>query len=346
MAWAEGIYFTSGDFVLDIPRIDFPEEGITCIWGKSGSGKTTLLHCLAGLIPQNRLRFSVGGELISEIPPANRNVGFVFQDFLLFPHMSVYENIKFAAVAKKLLPELWEPVADELILRLGLTEKLHQKAFSLSGGEQQRVALARALVTKPRLVLLDEPLSSLDEQLKDEARLLIADLSLRFKVPFVMVTHDLKDVRFLSKHLIVISDGVCCGSGKTSDLLDDPASIHLARLVPENQEFSLEKKDREGWFLSGLKLPSLIEKIDSSLAVERLVTKKWGFQIPAAGAAQENLNATLLEIRDLGYTRSCLIQFSDGQRGVAYSHRSMADLKLGSNVSLTLDPKSSIVFKN
>lgn len=236
---ARNIYFNSDGFCLDVPEIQFAPNGVTCIWGESGSGKSTLLQLLAGLCqqasPRGPISFRVGDVDLSQYPVEKREIGYVFQDYGIFPHMTVGENILLAAQARGLRANQVETNYKKLSARLDLTRHLGAKSGHLSGGEMQRVALARALLIQPRVVLLDEPMSALDERLRDEARRLISELQVEYRVPFILVTHDIRDVRALAERLILLKEGRVLQSGKSGDVLVNPMSLEAARAVPENQ---------------------------------------------------------------------------------------------------------------
>jgi sulfate transport system ATP-binding protein/putative spermidine/putrescine transport system ATP-binding protein len=219
MATVTDLYYSTAapGFELKVDSLTIPEEGITCIWGPSGSGKSTLLEILAGLHPKNpkhlKYKFTLGGEPIDELKPEARHFGFVFQDYGLFPHMTVDGNIDFALEAlKKKTPESLR-FKEQLLEKLNLCEIRHRKAALISGGEAQRTALARALVTRPRLVLLDEPLSALDEDLKTQARALIRQLCNETRIPFLLVTHDRRDVEILANYVVVLNAGRVAAQG-------------------------------------------------------------------------------------------------------------------------------------
>jgi putative spermidine/putrescine transport system ATP-binding protein len=334
MAWAENIRFKSPGFELNIPKWDFPEKGITCVWGASGSGKSTLLQIVSGIIPAPGFKLSVGGDLISELPARERNIGFVFQDYALFPHLSVWENICFPARAKNLPEEIWGGHAESLMKRLVLEQIRQQQAGTLSGGESQRVALARALVTKPRLVCLDEPLSALDEKLREEARQIIHDLSTQFGVPFLLVTHDLRDVRALSRSVLILSCGRAVTQGETAAVLGIPESLEVASLIPENQVLEVTLRDGK-CFLTGAEIPVTHRRAASRTA---LVAKSWDFEAGSESTAG-HLAGELAGVVDEGPFKRCLVRLKDGQviRAISLAGSLPA---VGGTVSLKVLPAS------
>lgn len=338
MAWLENLVYKSEGFNLVISRWDFPDEGISCIFGPSGSGKTTLLQILSGLLTVSH-RLCIKNEFIENLRPGEKNIGFVFQDYSLFPHMTALQNIEFPAEAKKLQRELWSGHLDYLVSRLNLRSFLHRKASVLSGGEQQRVALARALVTKPKLVLLDEPFTALDENLKDEARNLVLELSEEMKIPFLLVSHDLRDVRLLSQNLLVLNEGRNLGSGKTLDLLQSPPSLSLARCFGENQ--FIEVENREGkTLLSGVAIsPSKV--IREPMQTPLLCAKKWSFKISTDRSCP--FKGRVLKCFPLGPHFSFQIKLSSGKALWAVGTESLDE---GAEVALSVNPTDLVLFKD
>lgn len=208
---------------------------VTVLFGPSGCGKTTVLRCLAGLERPEEGQIRFGAETWFDSAsrvcrrPQQRGVGFVFQDYALFPHLSVAENLAFGLKS--------QPAAEgrrrvgEMLERMGIAELASQRPRQLSGGQQQRVALARALVCRPRLLLLDEPLSALDagsrEELRGELRRLLGNLDL----PVVLVTHDRNEALALGDELVVMSAGAVRQSGPVLDVFNRPADAEVARIV-------------------------------------------------------------------------------------------------------------------
>ena len=194
---------------------------ITTILGTSGSGKTTILRIIAGLEAPDRGSVSIDGKLVSRegrilVPPHRRSLGFIFQDLALWPHMTVYKNIAFGLEVRheKGIRQKVEEIADFF----GIKGHLKKYPGELSGGQQQLVALARGLVLNPRLILMDEPLSSLDVMKKAKIRQVIKGLIHKFSVGIIYVTHDHKEAFELSDHIVVINNGKIVERGTPSQL--------------------------------------------------------------------------------------------------------------------------------
>lgn len=207
MSVIKNIYRNYGDFILDVPHLEIPDLGITAIWGPSGSGKTTLFRILVGVEPCAGWSWQYEDQDLARLPVPERRLGVVFQGLELFPHMSAEENIQFAAEARKRPFSAWSRDLLELSEALQIKPLLKKRVGLLSGGERQRVAVARALIGEPRILLLDEPFSSLDSNLREEARSLIKKVILQRKIPALLITHDPADLKILADHTLQISSG-------------------------------------------------------------------------------------------------------------------------------------------
>lgn len=208
---------SKGDFVLDVDT-EIPDAGITGIFGESGSGKTTLLRCIAGL--------EQGGNN-EGLPAHKRNVGYVFQEPGLFPHLTVRGNIDYGARRATTRRVDGAPVID----MLGIGDLLDRKPASLSGGEAQRVAIAAALLRSPDLVLMDEPLASLDRKRRDELLPYFDRLHDELSVPVIYVSHDIDEISRLCDHLVLLDKGRVAASG---DLFDVVSRVDVPMLSGRN----------------------------------------------------------------------------------------------------------------
>jgi molybdate transport system ATP-binding protein len=227
--------FPGGPLVQIQLREPVDEFSLTILFGPSGSGKTTALRCLAGLDRPERgfIRFGTETWFDSErrifVPPQRRRIGYLFQDYALFPHLTVAQNIQYGLrrVAK---PERLRRVAEimELLGLSGLDDRYPQQ---VSGGQQQRVALARALVCRPRLLLLDEPLSALDVPTRELLRRQLRHWLVQLRTPGILVTHDRIEALALGDHLVVLDAGRVCQRGPVHEVFTKPADLSVARIV-------------------------------------------------------------------------------------------------------------------
>lgn len=214
--------------------LDVAEGEFLTLLGPSGSGKTTTLMMLAGFEEPTEGTISLAGQRIDSVPAYRRNIGMVFQNYALFPHMTVGENVAFPLKMRGLAAQdVTERVRRALdMVRMGGFE--NRRPNQLSGGQQQRIALARALVFEPRLVLMDEPLGALDKQLREHMQLEIKHLHDRLGINVVYVTHDQSEALTMSDRVGVFSDGILQQIATPSALYETPANVFVATFVGEN----------------------------------------------------------------------------------------------------------------
>jgi len=214
---------------------------LVALFGSSGAGKTTILRILAGLLTPDKGFIRMGNEVWFDsgkqinISPQNRNISLMFQDYALFPDMTVEQNIQFAQTAKN------SQEVTELLILFGLTEFRKRKPNGLSGGQKQRVALARALARKPQLLLLDEPLSALDSEMRTVLQDEIAQAHERSGATTILVSHDLNEAFRLASHVVCIADGVVSRSGKPDEVFQDDTISGKVQIT--GQIARIEKED-------------------------------------------------------------------------------------------------------
>ena len=202
--------------------------------GPSGCGKTTILRIIAGFTDVSNGKVTLNGEDVTKLPPNKRKVNTVFQDYALFPHMNVFENIAFGLRLKK-TPEniIKEKVADALKM-VQLSGYENREISQMSGGQQQRVAIARALVNEPEVLLLDEPLSALDLKLRTDMQYELRELQQRLGITFIFVTHDQEEALAMSDEIFVMSKGEVVQSGTPVDIYDEPINRFVADFIGES----------------------------------------------------------------------------------------------------------------
>ncbi|WP_314587674.1 ABC transporter ATP-binding protein [Paenibacillus terrigena] len=213
--------------------IDFTiEEGeFLTMLGPSGCGKSTLLRAIAGLISIDSGSIIVGGRNITHLSPKERQVGMVFQSYALFPNMSVFENIAFGLKMEKMTKRDYTPLVEEMIALIDLRGKENQYPAQLSGGQQQRVALARALVKRPKVLLLDEPLSALDAKIRRHLRHQIRDIQRKLKMTTIFVTHDQEEALTISDRIVVMNNGIMEQQGTPAEIYTAPATEFVAKFI-------------------------------------------------------------------------------------------------------------------
>jgi molybdate transport system ATP-binding protein len=222
-----------GAFTLDIEITAEPGE-VVALLGPNGAGKTTALRALAGLTGLDGGAIDLGGEPLHALPAERRPIGMVFQDYLLFPHLSALDNVAFGPRCRGVGRGEARRGAGEWLARVGLAEHADKKPRTLSGGQAQRVALARALAARPRLLLLDEPLAALDAHTRLDVRAELRRHLAAFGGVTVVVTHDPLDAMVLAERLVVIEDGRVVQRGRPAEVARHPRTDYVARLVGLN----------------------------------------------------------------------------------------------------------------
>ncbi|MFZ3572674.1 ABC transporter ATP-binding protein [Streptomyces sp. BH097] len=222
-----------GDFRLDVALTAEPGD-VVALLGPNGAGKTTALRALAGLTPLDAGHLTLDGAALDGTPPESRPVGVVFQDYLLFPHLTALDNVAFGPRCQGATKAESRTRAQGWLDRMGLAEHAGAKPRRLSGGQAQRVALARALATQPRLLLLDEPLAALDARTRLDVRAQLRRHLAEFEAVAVLVTHDPLDAMVLADRLVVIEHGSVVQEGAPSDVARRPRTDYIAQLVGLN----------------------------------------------------------------------------------------------------------------
>ena len=227
-----GVKTRFGDLVAtDIEKLDIGSGEIVCFVGPSGCGKTTALRTIAGLVRHNEGDVYFGDRLVNDLPPERRNAAMVFQNYALFPHMTVFDNVAFGlTVRKKSGDEIMATVRSVLEL-VQLPDVGERYPKQLSGGQQQRIAVARALATKPDILLFDEPLSNLDAKLREYMRFELRQLLETLKVTTVYVTHDQTEAMVVGDRLIVMNAGRILQDAPPSEVYHRPADRFVADFI-------------------------------------------------------------------------------------------------------------------
>ncbi len=230
----EGANKSFGDFqALDDVSIEVPDGSLTALLGPSGSGKSTLLRAIAGLETLDTGRVLIDGEDVSRKPTQKREVGFVFQHYAAFKHMTVYENVGFGLKIRKWKKDKIRKRVDELLNLVQLPGLADRYPSQLSGGQRQRMALARALAVQPQVLLLDEPFGALDAKVRKDLRTWLRNLHEEMNVTTIFVTHDQEEAMDVAGQLVVMNQGRVEQSGSADDLYDKPANEFVMSFVGE-----------------------------------------------------------------------------------------------------------------
>ena len=230
------------DFNLDIQDREF-----IVLVGPSGCGKSTTLRMIAGLEEISGGELYIDGRLVNDVAPKDRDIAMVFQNYALYPHMTVYENMAFSLKLKKLPKGEIDKKVREAAEILDITQYLDRKPKALSGGQRQRVAIGRAIVRNPKVFLMDEPLSNLDAKLRNQMRAEIIKLRQRIDTTFIYVTHDQTEAMTLGDRIVIMKDGFIQQIGTPQEVFDHPANLFVAGFIGSPQmnffDGELEKKD-------------------------------------------------------------------------------------------------------
>lgn len=202
--------------------------------GPSGCGKTTILRLIAGLIEPTKGKIYIDGKLVNHIPANKRQVNTVFQDYALFPHLNVFENVAFGLRIKKVREEEIQKKVREALRFVNLDGYENREIHEMSGGQRQRVAIARAIVNQPEVLLLDEPLSALDLKLRTEMQYELRELQQSLGITFVFVTHDQEEALAMSDEIFVINKGKIQQRGTPTDIYDEPINRFVADFIGES----------------------------------------------------------------------------------------------------------------
>ena len=216
---------------VDGINLDIEDGEILTLLGPSGCGKTTTLRCIAGFIIPNEGEIYLGERRVTNLPPDKRDIGFVFQNYALWPHMTVYDNLAFGLRLRRMSKSEINTRVDKALDMVRLSGFAERYPRQLSGGQQQRIALARALVIEPTVLLLDEPLSNLDAQLREEMRFEIRELQKSLAITAVYVTHDQAEALALSDRIAVMNRGVITQMGTPSQIYNQPSNRFVAGFI-------------------------------------------------------------------------------------------------------------------
>ncbi len=226
---------------MDIARGEF----LTML-GPSGSGKTTCLMMLAGFEPATHGQITLEGRSINDVAPHKRGIGMVFQNYALFPHMTVFENLAFPLEVRRMGKSDIEDKVNKTLDMVQLGDFGHRRPAQLSGGQQQRVAVARALVFDPELVLMDEPLGALDKQLREQMQYEIKHIHESLGVTVVYVTHDQSEALTMSNRIAVFNDGIIQQLAPPDELYEKPDKAFVAQFIGENNKLMGTLKEKNG----------------------------------------------------------------------------------------------------
>jgi len=346
----EKLSLKRGSFALQEIDLEVAPGEYFCLLGPTGSGKTMLVECIAGLNRVASGRILLENQDITHARPEQRRVGYVPQDYALFPHMTVAENIKAPCRVRRLAPSDTAKRVEELSELLHISHLLHRYPHNLSGGEKQRVALARALSVMPRLLLLDEPFSALDQATRLRLWTEMKALHQQFPVTTIHVTHHFEEAAFMAARLGVLEGGRLRQTGSVEEVLHRPVSSSVARFVgAENIFLGVAAPEAEG--CTCLEIPPGVRlkaagchcgKVSIAIRPEQIMLadgserKRWDNCFPGSVAAIMPLGSVVRLIVDIGVPIIATINYSQ------WSARSWRE---GAPVTIIIPPQAIHVIE-
>ncbi|WP_285705781.1 ABC transporter ATP-binding protein [Microtetraspora sp. NBRC 16547] len=337
--------FRSGTIGIDNASLTIEGGEFVTFLGPSGSGKTTTLNTIAGFVRPTSGSIEIGGRDVTKVPPSKRNLGIVFQNYALFPHMSVRDNVAFGLHGRGLSKhEVSKRINDVLtMVRLGGLEDRRPK--QLSGGQQQRVALARALVYQPPVLLMDEPLSALDKALRDQMQVEIGRIHREVGTTFLFVTHDQNEALGLSDRIVLFNEGRILQVGTPSELYEQPRSLFAAQFLGESNVFRGRVTSAQTLEFAGVPLrfnggAPATKSAAIVVRPENLLVR----QADEARPDENQVSALITNISYFGSFRSIMVSYLDGSSGqLRESASSEARFSRGDNVSVCWDPGRAVL---
>lgn len=338
---------------VDNVSLEVKKGEFFALLGPSGSGKTTLLRIIAGLESAGKGSVFIGGKNVSKNPPYARGIGMVFQDFLLFPHKTVGENIAFPLKMKKMSTDHQKEQLSwvlDLVRMKGYEDRFPNQ---LSGGQKQRVALARGLVARPDILLLDEPLANLDRELRKEMEVEMRRFQAEIDIPFVYVTHNQEEALTLSNRIAVMKDGHFEQVGDKLELYDEPATAFVASFLGLNNTISGEVIRQENdfsfldWKGIELKIPTPKgitkgDKIEYYLRSEKMHINPQGKTHPVDGSIV--LPARLRDIIFKGQYSDYFVILDNNEEMVVSDVPDIESIEIGGKVEVSWLPSSGFSF--
>ena len=321
--------------------------------GPSGCGKTTTLRTIAGFIVPQEGSVSIAGKSTKNLPPNKRNVGLVFQDYALFPHMTVSENVGYGLRMRKIDGTSRSEQVEQALAMVQLLHLKDRMPSQLSGGQRQRIALARALVIQPDILLLDEPLGALDRKLRDQMQVELKQLQKKLGITTIIVTHDQEEALSLADRVAVMFDGQIEEIGKPVNLYETPSSLKVMEFLGSSNILSMvvNRHDASGATLSGYHHYSVHvaqctfnvnERITAAIRPEHIQI------LPIAEIASDTLEATTIECVYKGGLVEVHCRLSDGTQMKAQSDASSVQrlnlMQQGLKIALRLDPSRLQLF--
>ncbi len=329
-----------GTAAVEHVDLDVASGEFLTLLGPSGSGKTTTLSMVAGFTEPTDGSVVIDGQEITKVPPHKRGLGMVFQNYSLFSHLSVRENVEFPLRQRKVAKAERTRRAMEALELVELQGRAEAKPSQLSGGQQQRVALARALVFNPRLLLMDEPFGALDRALRERLQIELRRLHHELGITVVFVTHDQEEALTLSDRIAVFNEGRIEQIGTPRELYEKPASLFVARFIGESNAFTGQVS--QGTFVSnaGVRIPTTAPD-GASVAIVR--PERVQVLDPAVTATQSGLEGRVNDVTYLGAQHRIEVNTDDGPV-IIRSDTRLPLAERGARIALSWEATDAAIF--
>jgi molybdopterin-binding protein len=337
-----------GEFVLNDVSLSIEEGDYFIILGPTGAGKTVLLESIAGLHPVKSGEIWLRGKEVTDLEPEKRNIGIVYQDYVLFPHLSVKDNIGFGLKMHRLNRQEIAERLSWIVELLGIGHLLHRHPGTLSGGESQRVSLARALVTRPEILLVDEPLSALDPESRENVQQELSKLHRALGITILHVTHDFEEAISLGTHIAVIGEGKLKQVGTSDEIFRQPNSEFVARFAMARNIFNGEIIKKGGqdviFRTGGTEFVVVTDKegnLHASLRPEDIIISLE----PIHSSARNCFRGTITRINDKGSTLYITVNMPPELSSLVTRHSfDEMELEEGKEVFITFKASSIHLF--
>ena len=324
-------YLSAATPAVDNLSLEVQAGEFVTLLGPSGSGKSTLLNMLAGFSKPTSGSVILDSTDVTRIPPHRRNIGMVFQNYALFPHLSAADNVAFPLRRRGYSKSEAATKAAAALAKVHLGDYSQRKPHELSGGQQQRVAVARAIVFDPRLVLMDEPFGALDKKLREGMQLEMLRLHKDLGVTFIFVTHDQEEALSMSDRIAVMKSGRLEQIGTPTDLYESPNSEFVAGFLGESNLFHGQRTDAVT--VQTPLGPIGIETTNVGSDISLLVRPERAHLMPACARvnpSENTLQCTVEQVVYLGSARRVIVRFADGSTGIVRENsHTIADLHVG-----------------
>lgn len=329
-------------------NLDIHQGEFLTLLGPSGCGKTTTLRMIAGFEDATSGTIEVQGVRVEEKEPYQRDVNTVFQNYSLFPHMTVFDNVAYGPTIKKVPKAEIKKRVSEMLELVQMSGYENRKPDELSGGQKQRIAIARALINQPRVLLLDEPLGALDLKLRRQMQIELKRLQKKLGITFVYVTHDQEEAMTMSDRIAVMSDGVILQIGKPMDIYNRPQSRFVADFIGESNIFSATVKAKDGDLLTiaTSQGEAQVKGQDFAVGEELYVSVRPEYLLVSQEAvASFSIQAKMTDLVYMGTLVKAILRTESGQE-IKYS-RFEADpnIRVGDTVHLYWHPDKAVAIK-